>query len=354
MHALFDAVWYQAHYPDVPPGDALTHYRRHGRREGRWPNAHFDPAHYLGQIDEAVRADPAFDPVAHYAASGERAGLSPCAWFDPAWYRAVHRIGPEDSALAHFLAARFDGKTSPNPGFDTRFYLAAHPDVAASGIDPYDHYRRAGRLEGRLPRPEAAILGESGLFDARYYSFVARDVAVARIDPLTHYLTHGAAEGRRPNAFFDPAWHVATYGAHPRLSPLTHYVLGGEAEGQRPSLAFDPGWYRAQHGLADGRLALADYLARRMAGEVSPLPLFDLAFYKERYGSGIPRGRDPFAFHLAIGAARDDDPAPWFAASAYRRRCMTDRDTLAALPLEARTVPLLHLIAVTWRGRIPS
>lgn len=37
--------------------------------------------------------------------------------------------------------------------FDAAFYLRANPDVAASGIDPYDHYRDYGRHEGRLGAP---------------------------------------------------------------------------------------------------------------------------------------------------------------------------------------------------------
>lgn len=40
---------------------------------------------------------------------------------------------------------------SPPPSFDPAWYLAAYPDVAAAGRDPWRHYRRHGRREGRLP-----------------------------------------------------------------------------------------------------------------------------------------------------------------------------------------------------------
>ena len=37
--------------------------------------------------------------------------------------------------------------------FDAPFYLAQYPDVANSGISPYEHYIRFGRAEGRIGRP---------------------------------------------------------------------------------------------------------------------------------------------------------------------------------------------------------
>jgi len=38
------------------------------------------------------------------------------------------------------------------PGFDRVFYLKSYPDVAATGVDPLEHYLQHGRAEGRLPR----------------------------------------------------------------------------------------------------------------------------------------------------------------------------------------------------------
>lgn len=35
--------------------------------------------------------------------------------------------------------------------FDADWYLAAYPDVAAAGMDPWEHYRHHGKTEGRLP-----------------------------------------------------------------------------------------------------------------------------------------------------------------------------------------------------------
>ncbi len=52
--------------------------------------------------------------------------------------------------------------------FDAAFYLAAYPDVAAAGVDPYVHYVTWGRKGGRLgapPRPP--IHGDLSLLDER-------------------------------------------------------------------------------------------------------------------------------------------------------------------------------------------
>jgi lipopolysaccharide biosynthesis protein/Flp pilus assembly protein TadD len=38
----------------------------------------------------------------------------------------------------------------PEPRFSPGFYLTLYPDIAAAGVDPYEHFTRHGRAEGRL------------------------------------------------------------------------------------------------------------------------------------------------------------------------------------------------------------
>jgi hypothetical protein len=58
------------------------------------------------------------------------------------------------TAPLRHLADRLRGRTpSPEGEVDPAFYLASNPDVAASGLDPEEHYQRYGRAEGRRPRP---------------------------------------------------------------------------------------------------------------------------------------------------------------------------------------------------------
>jgi hypothetical protein len=51
--------------------------------------------------------------------------------------------------IVHYLRYGAGEHRNPSPAFDTRFYLGANPDVAASGINPLLHFIRFGRAEGR-------------------------------------------------------------------------------------------------------------------------------------------------------------------------------------------------------------
>lgn len=55
------------------------------------------------------------------------------------------------------LAYYFNNSRRSNPRFDPEFYLAIYPDIAAAGVDPYEHYINHGRSEGRLARMPAEL-----------------------------------------------------------------------------------------------------------------------------------------------------------------------------------------------------
>lgn len=50
--------------------------------------------------------------------------------------------------------------------FNAQWYLATYPDVAAAGIDPWQHYLRFGKAEGRLPFAISALQLENQLWQA--------------------------------------------------------------------------------------------------------------------------------------------------------------------------------------------
>lgn len=99
-------------------------------------------------------------------------------------------------------------------GFDPKFYLNQYPDVAATGVDPLQHYLDRGRWEGRAPSrmalarhtrkkkpPASSFLAYAKArvflsFDREFYLKQYPDVVASGIDPLEHYLTHGRVEGR--------------------------------------------------------------------------------------------------------------------------------------------------------------
>jgi glycosyltransferase involved in cell wall biosynthesis len=77
----------------------------------------------------------------------------------------------------------------------------------------------------------AQIIKESGLFDPVWYVNTYQDVAASGMDPLEHYLQHGAQERRNPSAHFDAEAYLSQ---HPDIlngvNPLLHYVVYGRNE----------------------------------------------------------------------------------------------------------------------------
>ena len=67
-------------------------------------------------------------------------------------------------SLLRYLKQRIfsrPGSDAPLPeqvGFDRDWYLHIYPDVAQAGIDPWQHYYRHGRFEGRLPHANRAAI----------------------------------------------------------------------------------------------------------------------------------------------------------------------------------------------------
>ena len=64
-----------------------------------------------------------------------------------------------------------------------------NPDVAAAGVDPFQHYETFGWKEGRNP---------NAYFDVNGYLANYPDVAAAHVNPLDHYDPCGWNEGRDP------------------------------------------------------------------------------------------------------------------------------------------------------------
>jgi len=70
--------------------------------------------------------------------------------------------------------------------FDAALYLAQNPDVAAAGVDPWQHYENFGRNEGRVATPhevQARQDGYAGTFGGGGYSQWAQDRAVTALPP---------------------------------------------------------------------------------------------------------------------------------------------------------------------------
>lgn len=102
---LFDAQHYCSAYPDIANSgaDPLLHYVEYGDREGRWPNAHFNPSTYRQHFEPG--ALDAVCSLYHYAMLGEDLGIDVPTAFSPSRY---FDSNPElrtwvDRPLTHFL-----------------------------------------------------------------------------------------------------------------------------------------------------------------------------------------------------------------------------------------------------------
>ncbi|MBP8937608.1 MAG: hypothetical protein KBG72_03915 [Agrobacterium sp.] len=131
----------------------------------------FEPTYYLTQRSDVFQA---------YVATAGSTGLS---W---AQYAEQH----------YNNHGRFEG-SNPNAIFNTLEYLTANPDVAAAGINPFQHYLAFGANEGRAP---SASFPTFASFDEATYLAANADLAAAGIttkeQAYAHFVIYGQFEGR--------------------------------------------------------------------------------------------------------------------------------------------------------------
>ena len=113
--------------------------------------------------------------------------------FDAAWYLREH---PEIAAqgitpLQHYIERGVKEGCNPHPLFDTAWYLAMNPDVRSANINPLEHYIETGGREGRDPHP---------IFSSKAVSRTYPNVAAAGLNPLVDYITRGAKKRRSPRS----------------------------------------------------------------------------------------------------------------------------------------------------------
>jgi len=139
-----------------------------------------------------------------------------------------------DAAVASVEAAN-----ESHEAVDPTWYLSVYPDVAASGVDPHEHYRIHGLADGRVPSPIAL---SRLLIDFDKYHEAVPDLAGSGVDPLQHYLNHGHYEHRTGGLslallMFDPDWYLK---CNPDVQvagvdPLQHFATQGVLQGRRSS-----------------------------------------------------------------------------------------------------------------------
>ena len=231
-------------------------------------------------------------------------------------------------------------------GFDRAAYLTLNPDVAASGIDPADHYVSSGCHEGRAysrEHPEG--------FDAAAYLALNPDVAASGLDPAHHYLSSGREEGRAysyslPDGF-DPAVYLALNPdvAANGIDPAQHYLSVGRHEGRAWSyelpVRFDRVAYLmlnpdvAARGLdpADHYLSSGRHEGRAYSIELPDA--FDAALYLELNPDVAASGMDPT--HHYSNSGRQEGRACFYPGIELRGtgHIRTDRESILVVSHDA-------------------
>ena len=149
-------------------------------------------------------------------------------------------------AWEHYSTIGWREGRNPESGFSVADYLAAHPDVAISGVDPFSHFVLYGRAEGRKlslshPEPnqtstpaEPDLLPVLAEFDADYYVAANPDVELKPEAAFGHFLETGWRENRDPTRWFSTRCYLEanTDVVETGANPFVHYVLYGRREGR--------------------------------------------------------------------------------------------------------------------------
>ena len=156
---------------------------------------------------------------------------------DEMFYRHQCLSLPTDAdAAQHYLAHGWRMGWDPSPDFSTNLYLERSPDVRAAGINPFYHYLRHGRTEGRVANAHAAEMADAigAEFDHDFYLRNHPELVGNGVDPVLHYLAHGWRMGWDPspdfstNLYLERSPDVRAAG----INPFYHYLRHGRTEGR--------------------------------------------------------------------------------------------------------------------------
>lgn len=161
----FDTAYYLKHTPQCSKlgMDPLLHFLRYGVYQNHAPNENFSPFAYWSLNDSALQHHA--NPLVHYV---KKAGLR-------------NTILPADNNYSKAVTIIQKSRL-----FDAKYYLKENPDVAASGINPLEHYCKLGWREDRQA---------SHKFDAIWYQAEYLRGYLAPVNPLLHYLLVGKRKG---------------------------------------------------------------------------------------------------------------------------------------------------------------
>jgi len=176
--------------------------------------------------------------------------------FDPPYYAEQQDRTPRSKATEYrdFLHRGWLDGLDPNSWFSCRDYLEANPDIRAAELNPWLHFIRSGRFEGRplqqkKQQPTARYgpftLQETlehaarSLVDPVFYAATNRDFEDIGLTAADHFMRFGWREGRIPAPWFDAEYltnHAPLYRLNSgnSLTELLRITTGASAETSVP------------------------------------------------------------------------------------------------------------------------
>jgi glycerol-3-phosphate cytidylyltransferase len=212
IESEFDKHFYCDAYSDVadavrddPSFDLIEHYIETGWRDGRDPNVWFSTADYLNCNADVAAAG--MIPFFHYLRFGRseqrlvrenseskalvRQELDAEFYNQQICERTLSSPLENLDPVEHYLEQGWRYGLDPNELFSTSDYLEAYPDVKAAGMNPFVHYLRFGRAEGRRLRrarfsndPEVFFLSLDRAKETRELRVIFRTAHALEVQPI--------------------------------------------------------------------------------------------------------------------------------------------------------------------------
>ncbi|MBR7068956.1 MAG: glycosyltransferase [Oxalobacter sp.] len=189
-------------------------------------------------------------------------------------------------------------------------YLLLYPDVEKSGMNPWGHYVRFGRKEGR----SNGLIPPSGRFSPEGYLLLYPDVEKSGMDPWKHYVKHGRKEGRSngvvpPSDRFDSKGYLLLYPDVEKsgMNPWRHYVRFGRKEGRSNGLFYPEGYLLLYPDVEKSGMDPWEHYLKfgkeegRSNGVVPPSDRFDSKGYLLLYPGVEKSGMNPWRHYVRFG-----------------------------------------------------
>jgi glycosyltransferase involved in cell wall biosynthesis len=194
----FDAKYYLSRYTEVAASgfDPIEHYLDVGWHQGYDPCSWFSTRTYLELYPDVVAAN--INPYVHYWMHGREEGRIVST--QKRKEASLDTRESDNRATSVNFTVRMPAdllekhRQAIDDFFDPHFYRESYPDLSPIPLDQLiDHFNEFGWREWRDP---------CSWFSTTYYLTRYADIRDGGVNPFYHYVKHGRSEGRLPNNYY--------------------------------------------------------------------------------------------------------------------------------------------------------